>query len=276
MRGQDANPQAHCFMRIVVATYNVHRCIGLDGRHDAGRTRAVLREINADVVALQEIEWRAQDALHTLNQLSRDTGYEFIAGPTLLRGDGHFGNALLTRLALRRVSRADLSVPGREARGVIDAVLETGGSPLRVLATHLGLRAGERRAQMRRLLSLLEGTVPTVLMGDLNEWFLWGRSLRWLRGHFGTSPAPATFPSRRPVFALDRIWAEPRGILQDIRVHHSALARIASDHLPLVGVLDLSARNGNATTESNGPAHGEQSPDARSCVDGVASGSGLI
>jgi len=225
-------------MRIVVATYNVHRCIGMDGRHDAGRIRAVLREINADVVALQEIEWRAQDALHTLNQLSRDAGYDTIAGPTLLRGDGHYGNALLTRLAPRQVSRADLSVPGREARGAIDAVLETGCGPLRILATHLGLRAGERRAQMSRLLGSLDGTVPTVLMGDLNEWFLWGRPLRWLRAHFGTAPAPATFPSRRPIFALDRIWVEPRGMLREIQVHRSALARVASDHLPLVGVLD--------------------------------------
>ncbi len=225
-------------MRFVVATYNVHRCIGMDGRHDAGRTRAVLREINADVVALQELEWRPQDALHVLDRLARDTGYSTVAGPTLLRGDGHYGNALLTRLAIRHVNRVDLSVPGREARGAIDAVMETPRGPVRILATHLGLRASERRMQMRRLLGSLDATVPTVLMGDLNEWFLWGRPLRWLRAHFGTAPAPATFPSRRPIFALDRIWVEPRGMLGEIHVHRSALSRTASDHLPLVGVLD--------------------------------------
>lgn len=234
-------------MQVVVATYNVHRCIGRDGRHDPGRTQAVLRELDADVVALQELEWRAEAALQVLGELAHLTGYKAVAGPTLLRGDGHYGNALLTRLPLRQVHRLDLSVPDREARGAIDAVLETQCGPLRVLATHLGLRAGERRAQTQRLLSELDGwRMPTVLMGDLNEWFLWGRPLRRLRAHFGKTPAPTTFPARWPVFALDRIWVKPTGMLRDIRAHFSALSRAASDHLPLRGVVeyDSAGRSG--------------------------------
>jgi len=74
---------------------------------------------------------------------------------------------------------------------------------------------------------------PVVLMGDLNEWFLWGRPLRWLRAHFGRAPAPATFPARRPVLALDRIWVEPRRLRTGLAVHSTTLARSASDHLPV-------------------------------------------
>lgn len=226
-------------MPIVVATYNVHRCIGADGRYDPDRTQVVIEELDADVIALQELEWRAEDALHVLNQFALRMGYSAIAGPTLFRRDGHYGNALLTRLASKKINCLDLSVPGREARGAINAMLETQHGPLRVLATHFGLRAGERRTQTRRLLGELHGTsMPTVLMGDLNEWFLWGEPLRRLRAHFGKSVAPATFPARCPVLALDRIWFEPTEMLREVRAHRSALARAASDHLPLVGVLD--------------------------------------
>jgi endonuclease/exonuclease/phosphatase family metal-dependent hydrolase len=79
----------------------------------------------------------------------------------------------------------------------------------------------------------------SVLLGDLNEWFLWGRPLRRLHRHFRATPSPATFPSRLPMLALDRIWTHPRTMLRGVAVHKSPLARMASDHLPLVATLDL-------------------------------------
>ncbi len=220
-------------MRLALATYNVHGCTGGDARYDPERTLQVLRELDADVLALQELRWNPADALHVLTEFGERLGYVTLAGPTLMRPDGHFGNALLTRLPVREVGRIDLSVPGREPRGALDVRLAAGETILRVVATHLGLRPDERRTQMRRLLSLMGGGAPLVLMGDLNEWFLWGRPLRWLRRHFGRMPAPATFPARWPLLALDRIWVEPRSTLESIQAHDSALARIASDHLPL-------------------------------------------
>jgi endonuclease/exonuclease/phosphatase family metal-dependent hydrolase len=104
------------------------------------------------------------------------------------------------------------------------------------MATHLGLRPYERRWQMRQLLEHLDRgpQCPTVLMGDLNEWFLWGRPLRWLHAWFGTTPAPATFPSALPLFALDRIWVRPRALMARLFVHDGGRAAEASDHLPLV------------------------------------------
>jgi endonuclease/exonuclease/phosphatase family metal-dependent hydrolase len=226
----------------VVATYNVHRCVGRDGRCDPERTLAVLRELDADAVALQELQWRPDDAMHLLQQLALKLGYAALAGPTLLRAEGHYGNAVLTRLPVLDTATVDLSVPGREPRGALLALLETPAGPLRLIATHLGLRPYERRLQMRRLLALpREKVAATVLLGDLNEWFLWGRPLRWLHARFGHAPAPASFPARRPLLALDRIWVEPRPILRELRAHASPLARVASDHVPLRAVLELGA-----------------------------------
>jgi len=74
-------------------------------------------------------------------------------------------------------------------------------------------------------------------MGDLNEWFLWGRPLRYLQRHFKSGPAPATFPARFPLFALDRIWVEPRENLVSVKTVNNSLTRLASDHLPLVAEL---------------------------------------
>lgn len=221
-------------MRLVVATYNVHGCA------DLARTAEVLRALDADVVALQELRWRPWEALHVLDDLSERLGYTPIAGPTLLKPDGHYGNALLTRLPVAQVRLEDLSFPGREPRGALAAVLHTARDPVTVIATHLGLAPWERRKQMQRLLALVrKSEKPVVLLGDLNEWFLWGRPLRWLRRHFGRTPAPATFPARWPLFALDRIWVEPAHLLERIEVHRAVPAKEASDHLPLVATLAL-------------------------------------
>jgi endonuclease/exonuclease/phosphatase family metal-dependent hydrolase len=224
-----------------LATYNVHSGVGRDGRRDPARIAAVIRELGADVVALQEVESHHGD-LEVLELLSERTGMRALAGPTMLRPVGNYGNALLTRLPVLELQRLDLSVPGREPRGALDATLAARGATLRVIATHLGLRPAERRQQIQTLLSAIDPGIPgpTVLMGDLNEWFMWGRPLRRLHAHFGETPAPRTFPAHRPLFALDRIWVKPLRCLQHIAVHDSPLAREASDHLPLLAQLGLS------------------------------------
>lgn len=222
-------------MALTVATYNVHRCVGRDGRHDPERTLAVLQMLDADIIALQELEWQPKHALGLLNLFATRLDYRSIPGPTLLRSDGHYGNAILTRFSVDDVQHVDLSVPRREPRGVVSATLSNGQSRWRVFATHLGLRPRERRRQMRQLLAALPPNAddPTILLGDLNEWFLWGRPLRWLRAHFGNMPARRTYPAVFPLFALDRIWVKPRAQLLSMATCASDVARIASDHLPL-------------------------------------------
>lgn len=222
-------------MPLRLATWNVHGCVGRDGKFHPRRVLEVLRGLEADVIALQELRWDAREALHVLDDFARTLGYAAIPGPTMLRTDGHYGNALLHRLRLVDLKRIDLSIGRHEPRGAIDALLRAENTHLRVMSTHLGLRPRERRRQMRRLLRLLgeDGEHLTVLMGDLNEWFLWGRPLRWLHVWFGRTPAPATFPARFPLFALDRIWVHPRTRLVRLAALSGAAA-LASDHLPVI------------------------------------------
>jgi len=221
------------------ASYNIHLGIGRDGVFAPRRVAAVLAELGADVIALQEVEFGAGD-FDMFGYLRTYTGYASVPGPTMPRpGGGQYGNALLSRHPVLSVRRIALSLPGREPRGALDVVLDCNGRRLRTVATHLGLSPAERRHQTTELLRHLDKReiTPTVLLGDLNEWFLWGRPLRWLRRHFQRTPAPATFPSGRPIFALDRIWVWPRDLLRQIAVHSTPLARVASDHLPVTAVI---------------------------------------
>jgi endonuclease/exonuclease/phosphatase family metal-dependent hydrolase len=218
---------------VKLASYNIHGGVGRDGRCVPRRIVQVLQEIDADVVALQEVE-SSTSGFDMLGYLQDETGLQAVSGPTLMRPDTEYGNGLLTRYPIASVKRIDLSINGYEPRGALDVELMAAGVALRVVATHLGLRPSERREQIQRLLLSFEKDRPltSVLMGDINEWFLWGRPLRWLHRHFDPTPARATFPAWCPLFALDRIWAHPRSCLSGFGVHSTALARIASDHLP--------------------------------------------
>ena len=202
-------------MQMTLATYNIHACLGAEGRFRPERTVQVLQELDTDVIALQEVEHHTIEDRDLLDYLAVKSGLTAVAGPTLLRDTRHYGNALLTRLPILRAKQIDLSLPRREPRGAIEVLLDWHGQRMQVVATHLGLRPGERRRQVRRLLDLFD-TCPSdisVLLGDLNEWLLWGRPLRWLRRHFSPAPHPRTYPARLPLFALDRIWVHPRAAL---------------------------------------------------------------
>jgi len=235
-------PARHTVARrpLVVATWNIHGAVGTDGRYAPERVVAVLREIGADIVALQEVA-SAQTHENFLRDLEQATGYGIVAGLLRQRQGSDFGNAVLSRYPVASVRHLDLAVGSHEPRGALDVCIDVGRAvPLRVIATHLGLRPGERREQVRRIVAAVErdSPHPTLLMGDLNEWYLWGRPLRWLHAHFRETPAaPRTFPARRPLFALDRIWVSPTGSVRRLDRHYTRLACVASDHLPLVANL---------------------------------------
>ncbi|HEX6833210.1 MAG TPA: endonuclease/exonuclease/phosphatase family protein [Rudaea sp.] len=218
-----------------IASYNVHGGVGMDRRFSPQRIARVLREIDADVVALQEL--RSFDSGVNLLELLRDELHcNALAGPTMRLPDGDFGNGLLSRFPIVAARTLDLSIAGREPRRAIDATLDVDGAALRVIATHLGLRARERHLQFERLLAAVPSGdgAPTLLLGDVNEWFAGRRALRRMHRHFGESPARATFPAALPLLALDRIWCSPELTLRRVHAHRSRLARVASDHLPLV------------------------------------------
>lgn len=224
-----------------LATWNIHRCIGGDGVQSRSRCAAVLQEIDADITILQEIESTPGQAQDLLAYFASMTHSHSVSGPTMLSGDTHYGNALLTRLPVEAVRHHDLSVGTREPRAAIDVDLRVAGQDIQVIATHLGLRPSERRHQVESLVPLFRSDKRrlVVLAGDLNEWFLWGRPLRRLHRIFSDTPHRRSWPARWPLFALDRIWVNPRLALRSLAVHNSPLAGVASDHLPLVAHIAL-------------------------------------
>lgn len=231
--GTDTEPDLNPWP-LTVVTYNIHAAVGTDGRYAPERIAGVLGEINADVIALQEVPLGGAGP-NVLDLLQRETGFHAVEGPAEDSPKRRYGNAVLSRYPVMATRTIDLSFGSREPRGALDADLNCHGHPLRIIATHLGLRPAERRHQIRLLLQAFDtDRMPVILTGDLNEWFVWGRPLRWLTSHFEPVPAPPTFPSRLPMFALDRLWISPRHRLVQVRVHATPLARLASDHLPLI------------------------------------------
>ena len=225
-----------------VASYNIHKGIGADRRRDLGRTAAVIAEIGADILALQEADTRfgTRTGLLDLDQIRRDLG--LIAVPLDGVGDAHgwHGNLLLVRNALVQEVH-QLILPGLEPRGAMVTDMVIAGQPLRIVNAHLGLFAGSRAAQARALIARidqLDGR-PTLRMGDLNEWRGSGRALQTLGRHFQIADARASFPARYPLLALDRMMLSPHGELLDVSAHDSPLARRASDHLPIKARLRL-------------------------------------
>ncbi len=224
--------------RLRVATWNMHGGVGLDGRFAPERIARVIGELDADVIALQE--FGSRDVFDMAAHLERAGVAHAIVMPTFRKHGSDFGNAVLTRWPVSAVACRALDVDKREPRNAIDLVIDHGQGILRVIATHLGLRAAERRTQIARLRALLDApsALPTILLGDFNEWRLRG-ALREFDRYFGASPTPATFPSPCAIAALDRLWIAPAHARVALRVHKSRTARIASDHLPLVATLEL-------------------------------------
>ena len=215
-----------------VASYNVHGCVGGDGLHDPGRVAEVIAELGCDTVGLQEV--------HGIETLRARLRMQVIAGAPHTWHDRHVGNALLTRRKVLAVRHHEFGLPGCEPRSAIDADIEVGGQPLRVIVTHLGLPPAERRYQVRKLLELIRHTAleeRVVVLGDINEWLPLGRPLRWMHALLGRSPAERSFPARWPLLALDRVWVRPRHSLLAFGAHRSPLATIASDHLPVKAII---------------------------------------
>lgn len=238
----------------VVASYNIHKCVGTDGRFDPARIGSVIAELNADVVAIQEADERfgRKRGLLDLKALRDETGLTLV--PTSVAADGHgwHGNALLMREgAVKRMRR--LALPGAEPRGALVADLDMPAGPLRLVAAHLGLLRHSRRWQLRSILDAIEDgpKIPTLLVGDFNEWRPGRRSsLHALKPVFGPLPRGlSSFPSYFPVVALDRVIGSP-GLVTEIEVHDSPLAQVASDHLPLKAKIDLAAAHGSVQAQA--------------------------
>ena len=241
---------------LLIASYNVHKCVGVDGKFDPYRTKQVIREIGADVLALQEADTRFGErrGLLDLDWLERETGLLPVPIAGFSKAHGWHGNVIFFREGLVRDVH-QVKLPGLEPRGALVTELELkDGSVLRFIAAHLGLLHRSRHQQTRMIVDLLRARddQPTILLGDLNEWRLGDRSSpNTLTSVFGLPPAVPSFPSRLPVLALDRIMANRSDLLGPVEAHDTQLARLASDHLPIKARIRLSSAIMQADGDQN-------------------------
>lgn len=259
---------------IRIATYNIHKCVGIDRRTSVERIARVLHELDADIVALQEVvversvgqapealvvpaisfirnsleklgQRKGPGARDQAEQLAELTGFAVVVGPAIDEPGHVYGNVVLTRLPIVGYENFDISSRRREPRACLRVdVAIPGGGALHLYNTHFGTSHPERVEQSRRLVEsgILAGSHPEhpqVLVGDFNDWFA-GAPTRLLGDHFhdATRRLKPTYPSLAPVLRLDRIYVNHHVRVRRIEAHGSRVARVASDHVPIVAVLD--------------------------------------
>jgi endonuclease/exonuclease/phosphatase family metal-dependent hydrolase len=233
---------------LTLATWNIHRARGADGRVDPARVARVLAEdpgfAGLDVLALQEAdeECRPHRGVLDLAAVTSGTGLDHAqADPSLRWSDqshGFLGSILFLRPGLAAEHADVIDLPGHCHRGAVAVQVRVQGRSMRIITAHLSLGQPLRIVQMRILGQYLarRPAMPTVILGDLNEWRPWGGLAlsRLVTGRHWTGPARATFPAARPFLPLDRILADGARV-EDLRVLDSAGVRAASDHLALRG-----------------------------------------
>ncbi|MGZ8284485.1 MAG: endonuclease/exonuclease/phosphatase family protein [Allosphingosinicella sp.] len=223
---------------IRVASYNMRKAIGTDRRRRPERTLEVLRELDADVIALQEADRRfgTRASAIPLRMIDEHSDYKPVAFDARDGSLGWHGNALLVRKNVEVLHKELLHLPSLEPRGAVMADISLNGEALRVIGMHLDLSGLWRRQQAHFILHHLqtrEASMPAVLMGDLNEWSVRGGCLRDFGHHLAFADCGRSFHVRRPVARLDRIMVTPGLGIDECGVHHSAAARKASDHYPV-------------------------------------------
>jgi len=220
-----------------VLTYNIHDCVGRDSILSPQRVLKVIRQVDADAVALQEVHDDPSNQ-EFLSALPHTQYNSIIYGETMRKAVGPYGNLLLTRHPTDSIERHNISVDRVEPRGAITASMRTESGVVKIVATHLGLMASERRQQWEQILRLCEqrerGEHSSILLGDVNEWLPVSRTLRAVRARATACSKLKTFPMRLPLFALDRIILFGKNAEVTFSIPDIPEARVASDHLPLV------------------------------------------
>ncbi|MEZ5669192.1 MAG: endonuclease/exonuclease/phosphatase family protein [Alphaproteobacteria bacterium] len=221
-----------------VASYNIRKSVGLDWQRDPRRILAVIHEIGADIVALQEVDRRfgSRSASLTPQIVAEESDYELVRLAERPASVGWHGNAFLVRRHVAVTATRGLALPALEPRGAAIAEVDVEGRNLRVVGLHLGLLALWRRRQADAVLDHLadcEARMPTVIMGDLNEWSAHGGCLAAFARDHDIAHAGPSFHARRPFAALDRIIVSRDLAIVDAGVHRSHHAAMASDHLPI-------------------------------------------
>lgn len=230
-----------------IATYNIHRGRGLDGRTRLHRIAAVLSAVDADIVALQEVVGASPLKPGQAAELGASLGMGWVMAPTRHLRTALFGNVVLSRFPVKHHVQHDLTWKTCEPRNVQRVDLELGTHVLHLYNVHLGTALLERRHQASRLASLVHDrrvTGPKIVLGDFNEW---ARGLATdilaerldsvdLRQHLRRR---GTYPGFFPILHLDHIYFEGRVEVLRVAMPRDRLTLVASDHLPLVADLRI-------------------------------------
>lgn len=221
---------------VTVASYNIRKAVGADMRRRPLRILDVLAEIGAEIAVIQEADRRfgARAAALPPGDLA-DRGWRHVPFGMKPAAIGWHGNAVLLGAGVEILSHSTLELPVLEPRGAVLTRLQVRGCPLRIVGMHLDLSGLWRRRQARTILEQLaqEPEVPTLLMGDMNEWRAAAGCLADFAATHKLVLTGPSFPARAPVARLDRIFASNTLRIEDSGVHQSPLSRVASDHLPL-------------------------------------------
>ena len=230
-----------------VATYNIHRCRGLDGRTIPARTAEVIRSLEADVVALQEVVGAGPTSAGHAEELGAQLGMGWVLAPTRHLRGALFGNVVMSRFPITHNAQYDLSWKTCESRCVQRVDVQIEHDTLHVYNVHLGTALLERRYQAGRLSAAVHDHrvgVPKIVLGDFNEWTrgLATQTLSErlksidLRSHLKRR---RTYPGVFPVVHLDHIYYEGHVEVEKLELPRTRGSLIASDHLPLVAELKV-------------------------------------
>lgn len=229
---------------IRVASYNIRKSVGLDRKRRPDRILEILNEIKADVVAVQEVDRRTGQRETTIprEMIESETNLKVVEIATRPNSIGWHGNAILVRKDAEVMVERRHDIPVLEPRGAISADIVVHGEHLRIVGMHLALMRSYRRQQIRAVtnqIQRLSAQIPTLIMGDLNEWRP-GGSLKEFGADYAIATPGPSFHSSRPVASLDRIILRNDLELLNGMVHHSDLSRVASDHLPIYADISVS------------------------------------
>ncbi|MEO8725644.1 MAG: endonuclease/exonuclease/phosphatase family protein [Acidobacteriaceae bacterium] len=221
--------------KLRIATYNVHKCKGMDGRVRPERVARVMLRLDADVIAAQEVLGPQAEAL--ADGLA-GAGYRFSFGENRKIAGVSYGNATFSRLTVEMARNYDVSIGERERRGVLRTDVVTAEGVVHVFNAHLGTSYGERGRQAQCLLAeglLLDRAIGKrrVVCGDFNEWVR-GRCSRALAREFQSARPRRSYPGVLPLLALDHIYFDSKLALERHWVFRERLGLLASDHLPLL------------------------------------------
>ena len=238
-----------------IATYNIHKSRGLDGRTRVERIARVLERVDADIIALQEVVNHEGASIedHQASYLAERLGRSFAIGQTREHRGGVYGNVTLSRWGFERIQHIDMSVRGREERGVLRTDVRVGDQIVHIFNVHLGTAHRERRKQAIRfmdadLLRAVDISGPRIVLGDFNDW-THGLVTRTLSTEFRFSdlaehlPRARNYPAILPMLHLDHIYCDFHLKIRGARLQRDRLSLVASDHLPLVAELKIEGRN---------------------------------